>query len=208
MKKRFLWMLAAVLTLCGAALLTSCSEKDNPVVVPETNEKPQSEQLVGTWYCECKAEGTIGEGDNAQHYDKVVMIVFWSNSGFWLRIPMNGDTPVKLNVDKFGGQFSYTIADDGTIRVTMDSPFMGNANNGEVVMHYSKGHLKGFSGYENFDMTLATDEQKDYGNQLLEIVFGNGYEEGNAGDETGIHDLVSPDGFKWEDNGLDNDEER
>jgi hypothetical protein len=42
----------------------------------------------------------------------------------------------------------------------------------------------------------------------LDIVFGNGYEEGSAGDETGIHGVESPDGFKWEDNGLDNDVDR
>ena len=208
MENRILWMLAAILTFCGAVLLTSCSEEDNPVVDPETFEIPQEEQLEGKWYCECKVEGTIGEGDNAQHYDKVVMIVYWYNAGFWFRIPMNGDTPVKLGKEKFGGLFDHTIADDGTITATMNFPFMGNPNIDKVVMHYANGHLKGFSGYENFDMTHATDEQEDYCNQLLEIILGNEYSEGSAGDETGVNDIESPDGFKWDGNGLDNDEER
>ena len=210
MEKRFLWMFAAILTFCGAALLTSCIEEDNPVVDPEPEpfEIPQEEQLEGIWYCECKAEGTIGEGDKAQHYDKVVMLVFWYNTGFWFRIPMNGDTPIKLDKEKFGGVFDHTIADDGTITATMNSPFMGNPNTDKVVMHYANGHLKGFSGYENFDMTLATDEQEEYCNQLLEIILGNEYSEGSAGDETGIHGIVSSDGFQWEGNGLDNDEDR
>lgn len=208
MEKRFLWMLAAILTFCGAVLLTSCSGEDNPVVDPEAFEIPQEEQLEGKWYCECKVEGTIGEGDNAQHYDKVVMIVYWSNAGFWFRIPMNGDTPVKLGKEKFGGQFDHTIADDGTITATMNFPFMGNPNIDKVVMHYANGHLKGFSGYENFDMTHATDEQEDYYVQLLKIILGNEYSEGSAGDETVISGIESPDGFQWDGNGLDNDEEK
>ena len=34
MKLSKLWMLATILTFCGLCLLTSCSEEDNPVVVP------------------------------------------------------------------------------------------------------------------------------------------------------------------------------
>ena len=206
MKKRLFLMLAAALTFSSAALLTSCSEKDKPVVPPETNKNPLAEQLVGTWYCTIDAAGTIGEGDDAQHYDKVVMILIWGGDNWWFRIPMNGDKPVVQDTDRFGGQFSCTAANDGTIAITMIHPFMGNPDIEKRVMYYTAGHLKGFNGYEDYDMMPATDEQKEYIQVVMEQIFVSGHEEGSIGDHA-INDLVNPDGFKWEGNGLDDDDE-
>jgi hypothetical protein len=36
MKQAKLWVLAAILTICGATVLTSCSKDDNPSIEPAT----------------------------------------------------------------------------------------------------------------------------------------------------------------------------
>ena len=63
MKKRILW-LAAILTICGAAMFTACSEYDNPAGGfngPTT--------LVGYWYDEYETDGVLPTGET---FTKVV----------------------------------------------------------------------------------------------------------------------------------------
>lgn len=45
MERRFLWIMATILTLCGAAMLTSCSNDDGD----SANEPTVSEKIVGKW---------------------------------------------------------------------------------------------------------------------------------------------------------------
>jgi hypothetical protein len=51
MKKRILWMLAAIMTFCGAVSFTSCAEEDNPVN-PSNEEQEVTELLTGSWICD------------------------------------------------------------------------------------------------------------------------------------------------------------
>ena len=45
MKRRLLWMIAAILTLCGAAMLTSCSSDDDST----TNDLNVADKIIGKW---------------------------------------------------------------------------------------------------------------------------------------------------------------
>jgi len=62
MKKTFLWMLAAVLTLCGSVTaLTACSSDDsddNDTSATEPGNGTLNQQLTGTWYAFYEASGT------------------------------------------------------------------------------------------------------------------------------------------------------
>ena len=46
MKKKYLWMLAAILTISGASVLTSCSSNDDNPAQPELNV---AEKIIGKW---------------------------------------------------------------------------------------------------------------------------------------------------------------
>ena len=46
MKKQLLWMLAAILTICGTMTLTSCSNNDDPVVPPIDEVEAQLQQMT------------------------------------------------------------------------------------------------------------------------------------------------------------------
>lgn len=50
MKQKKIWMPAAILTICGLSVMTSCESVDNPVIKPELSEREQFEtQLSATF---------------------------------------------------------------------------------------------------------------------------------------------------------------
>ena len=49
MKKSFIWMLAAILTICGTSVFTSCSNDDIPVPNPDNTPKWPAEINYGQW---------------------------------------------------------------------------------------------------------------------------------------------------------------
>ena len=60
MQKKYVWMLAAILTISGASVLTSCSSNDDNPAQPELNVQ----QLVGKWlYVE--ADGEVVETEES-----------------------------------------------------------------------------------------------------------------------------------------------
>ena len=61
MRKTKLWMLAAILTICGASVLTACSnDEDNSPALPSIKEMEQS--LVGLWYEEFDYKDVTEDG--------------------------------------------------------------------------------------------------------------------------------------------------
>ena len=46
MKKQVIWMMVAILTLCGSAMMTSCSSNDDNPATPDLN---LSEKIIGKW---------------------------------------------------------------------------------------------------------------------------------------------------------------
>lgn len=50
--------MAAILTICGASVLTSCSNEDNSAVTPSGPGEPAGETMKGLWYAAYDAKGT------------------------------------------------------------------------------------------------------------------------------------------------------
>ena len=203
MRKLVFWLTAVVLMLCGAALFTSCGNADLPAEEPEkpvVNDNPLVEQLSGEWYAECKVEGTVGEGYDAQHYDKVVMLCRFNpdGGGIWYRFPANGNKAVILDRDLYGGPFEYTSTEEGFVYVTASYPFTGKIRDKKLILLYRDGTIEGYDGIEEFVMTPATPEQRKYTDKLSLQAIG-----GWGGDRPGdIEGFDSPDGFNWNDDGM------
>ena len=125
MRKKCLWMLAAILS-CGLAL-TSCSEADNPVP-PSADPK----SLTGEWVVQYDATGSFqsidSNGKTVSHdYTRIVEVYdFEADMGVWNRYFFNDESsdPVgDLGGGSGGsqGRFSYHTYADGTIGVKLDN---------------------------------------------------------------------------------------
>ena len=77
MKQLLIWMLAAIMILCGASLQTSCNEYDDDVV-------PVNERISGKWYAEDNTPGTYKVGDQSIKYEKIAQYGYLHDgTGFW-----------------------------------------------------------------------------------------------------------------------------
>ena len=56
MRHFYLWMIAAILFICGTNVLTSCKDDDSLDSKPKAG--PLAEKLGGTWYSIYEATGT------------------------------------------------------------------------------------------------------------------------------------------------------
>ena len=127
-KTTSLWMLAAILG-CGL-LWTSCSNADDPPVVPPTDVL--NAELEGVWYEENDAEGTVYEGGDAQgdplkHTSVMNVIVFHADgTGHLYRYFFNDeDKDEVVNYltswdEEEDGRFHYTSTADGLVHLELD----------------------------------------------------------------------------------------
>ena len=60
MKKMYVWMIAAILTICGASVFTSCTSNDDNPTTP--NQQKLEEGLVGLWYEEFEYKDMTEDG--------------------------------------------------------------------------------------------------------------------------------------------------
>lgn len=122
MKRYFFLMLAAIL-ICGTmTMLTSCTEKDNPV---DNNVTPKVKTLKGMYTVVLDNEtGSIG--NNA--YDLVYVTYDFNadGTGLWSELYYNDDSsePITGNGGEVGGQFKYTVDNEGKVAFTFDRPDM------------------------------------------------------------------------------------
>lgn len=93
MKHRFLFLLAAVMSL-AAVMMTSCK-----------SDEPTDNWILGKWYMEKDKHGTLGEGEAAVEYEKVVLCGLFEegNKGFWSLIYVDKDNRA-INPD---GAYAY-----------------------------------------------------------------------------------------------------
>lgn len=128
-KKQFVWMMAAILTLCGTVTLTSCTaNEDSPVENPITDPNPYGEALEGVWYCAYPAEGNLTHpnyDEDMIHYDHIVEVYEFhaDGTGAWDRLFFNNREDGEP-VDNFGGcgpsgAFNYATTPDGTITLSL-----------------------------------------------------------------------------------------
>ncbi len=121
---RYLWMLAAIIILCGNMVLTSCSDSDDSAV--SNDPGPLAATLNGMWYNIYDATGTAlpedGDG-NAVSYDAVIDIYSFdeNGSGYFHRCFFGDDELIpKLVQGKVGyGDFSYSSKADGTVNMAL-----------------------------------------------------------------------------------------
>lgn len=118
--RKSLWMFAAIL-ICGAmTVLTSCSANDNPV---ENNNKPANGKLSGMYGILLEDEkGTIG--DNAYNLVALTYDFYEDGTGLWYEMYFTDkdSDPFSGNGGEAGGQFKYTVGDDGKVSFIFDRP--------------------------------------------------------------------------------------
>lgn len=178
MKKRILW-LAAILTICGAAMFTSCSEYDNPSGIPNG---PGT--LVGYWYDEYETDGVLPTGET---FTKVVQYAAFypDGTGIWFKMMLSGMNVLDGDHAYFGGNFEYTANADGEVTIKVTDLKTTDAKASFWKMHFVDGKLHGSDGNELYDMEPATEEQLSYAQQLMSDLMG-------GGDSYNINDYASP----------------
>lgn len=198
MRKFYLWMLAAILTLCGTmTTLTSCSEYDNPA----TDLSSLAEQIQGTWYAEYERAGVITPNNDLVKpfsYSKVMQVYRFDTdaTGMWLKLYFNaegesvwmeGDFIYATNLEtENDGFFKYTTASDGTIRI--DWPFDSDSNPGhsQRQLKYDGGKISVTDDEDAYTLALADDEMKSLINQHFASMHGGSDESYNINEDKGL----------------------
>ena len=156
MKKLNLWMLAAILTLCGlTTALTSCSSDDDPQPTPIS-----AEQLNKLWYAETTVDYTFDDG--AKETLKQVNAFDFDDDGEGKEYFFYVDADNKLMEDMpklLGANFTYTNQ-AGSILITRKDLLGADAT--KDLVREAK-HLNGRLVVSNSNVSLlpATDAQKD-----------------------------------------------
>lgn len=119
-------IVAAVLTICGTSVMTSCfSNEDNPVVSPT----PQEQKLDGVWYTAYEASGTIANpyGEGTVSFTHIVETYKFRDDGInlWNRyfFDEESDEPLADLAGGSGGlgQFTYTSQGDGLFTFVLNN---------------------------------------------------------------------------------------
>jgi len=123
MKKKVIVMLAAILTICGTTMFTSCTPSDNPA--PQQDESLTA-KLAGQWIVEMTADevktASVADGVALPAGgDKFVYICqFDSDGAGWEEFNVLKDgTLIDQPFDRYGNDFSYQISADGKVTVKL-----------------------------------------------------------------------------------------
>lgn len=107
MRKIFLWVLAAILTLSGASVFTSCSSDDNPVkpIIP-------AKDLLYQWIVDYDVDDIEGNGITVDHAVKVYEF-FADGTGYYEYYLLNeGGLEFVEYLRGFNGEFTYTVSNN------------------------------------------------------------------------------------------------
>ncbi len=135
--------------------LSSCSDYDDPVSVNIAAEK-----MEGLWYSVTDAQGTIGQGADAQEYCKIVNVADFQNGteGIWIKYHINSVNEVIMSDGGYYlGNFIYTSKADGTVDIDINHNTIGKPDMKNFTMHYSNN---GFNA-GNFSLIRPSKEQKE-----------------------------------------------
>ena len=167
MKKRILW-LAAILTICGAALFTACNEYDNPSGIPN-----DPGTIVGYWYDEYETDGVLPSGET---FTKVVQYAAFypDGTGTWFKMMLNGLQVLDGDNDYFGGNFDYTTSAGGDVSIKVTDLKTTDVKPDSWKLRYADGKLQGSDGAERYELEPATEEQLSYAQQLMSDLLGGG----------------------------------
>ena len=157
MKKFNLWMLAAILTICGAVTLTSCvSNDDIPAPDLVVDDNPLAEYLEGWWlvdYDEAGAFPGLMDDDPERPYSQVMQAFHFNadGTGVWEKFFFDEyGSPVRcmgdlayLDQTKSHCYFRYTSTKEGDVHVTLVNydDWMAEYAAREMDLHYTSDGL-------------------------------------------------------------------
>lgn len=155
MRKFNLWMLSAILTLCGlSTALTSCKDSDDgPQGTPIS-----AEQLNKMWYAEATANYTFADGRQEQLKQVTALDFSADGTGREYSFYVGADNELRDDADNLlGAEFTYTN-NDGVVRTTRKDVL-----NDEIVdvtreFRYQDGKLT--MSNAGLSLSPATDAQK------------------------------------------------
>lgn len=203
MKKKLLWVMAAILTISGpTTTLTSCvGNDDNPVVTP-SGPGPQAEKIEGFWWADRNVKGKFAENEYARTADKTYVKIiqacnFQTNGNAqWLKLYINekgylvnivgslhdGTKDVSPGESPAPSWFTYTSAGDGTITMTNNKHDVHPEIPHTWQMKYHDGTISVTDNGIDFEL-MPADEQMT---EVISIYDDIGYRGGNGpgdGDE-------------------------
>ena len=164
--KRILWMMAAILTLCGSVMFSSCSSDDDD----KDNSHEQAPKdltmdvLKGLWVADYAESGTEGDLE----WTRTVEAFQFSedNTTYHESFQLNDGTLVMVKAIRDDATFSYIISGNTiTIKGSDD-------DDKTVAFTYADGKL---TTPEGMVLQKATDEQKTFINQLYGEASGGNY---------------------------------
>ena len=159
--------LAVVLVSVFMLLVAACSDKNSPA-------SNVQEAIKGRWYYEHVKHGTIGEGDAAVHYDKIVLCGTFEEEGegFWSLIFVNKDNKaISPNGNSYWANCTYTVSGK-TVKVQLTSDYLP-VEPTEWVFDYSDGKLS--TPYDGQTIQLApitTEQYTQYQQWMRQLGFG------------------------------------
>ena len=166
MKKYNLWMLAAILTICGlTTALTACSDKDIEANSPVAGLPAD---LVNTWFDHYAKKGTlVTENGNKHYYVGAFQALTFNEDGTGTcsRFLCNrAGEPVSLfggESDITNGRFTYTVGKDSIITITRDGD--GDESNPKVwTVKYGIDGIRGTDGTDSYVLQTADAGWKNY----------------------------------------------
>ena len=163
MKKFQLWLLAAILFLCGN-VLTSCSS-DAPI------DDPILSEIIGTWYAEYDKTGTVPnfELDGTETYTRAIQYYEFEadGTGYWIQFMLNDlqTNPINQYGSRIGGEaadgaFTYTANPDGTVNIQLKNVHAEDIYPSEWTLKPSGSQIIGFDENVRYQLSPATDFQK------------------------------------------------
>ncbi len=206
MKKKLLWVIAAILTISSpTTTLTSCvSNDDNPVVTP-SGPGPMAEKLEGLWWADRNVRGELPESEITETVDKsYVKIVqayhFKANGSVqWAKLYINekgelvdivGTLHDNSDIMYPDGSyetpwFNYTSAENGTITITNNrTDIRPNIIPQTWQMKYHDGAISVTDNGIDFELQPADDQMTEVLNTYNRIANSGGNGPGE-GDEIG-----------------------
>ncbi len=179
MQKMNQWMMAAMLTIMGVTVLTSCSSDDNNSPAEEVGPGPLAEKISGTWYAIYDAEGTAtAEGGTERvTYEAVIDIYHFDKNGngsfqrcFFGEDEMN---PSMVHGILGYGDFTYTSKADGKVSNTLKNNWKQDYPQTWVV-NYAEETIaaKGVDG-RTLTLELADEETAAVLSKMVELNGGD-----------------------------------
>jgi len=172
MKKSAIFLFAAL--VCCAEMMTSCK-----------SDEPTDNWILGKWYMEKDKHGTLGEGDAAVEYEKVVLCGVFEekNKGFWALIYVDKENRA-INPDSayaYYANCTYAVKDK-TVAVKLTANYLPTSQL-EWTLNYDGDCLKTMYDNQLIDLKRITTAQD---NQFIEwmqqLGFGASAENYNIND--------------------------